>query len=82
MCHGRLKGTYVGIESDSEKVRTITECEVCSDLADRAFESGPTDLNEIALKFLAHVIQKHTEEVLAVLAEKYIPVFMAKRAMR
>ncbi len=68
--------------ADSAKNRTIPECEVCSDLADRAFESGPTDLNEIALKFLSHVIQDHTEEVLAVLAEKYVPIFMAKRAMR
>ena len=61
----------MGIETDddSEKVRTISECEICSDLADRAFESGPTELNEIALKFLAHVIQNHTEEVLAVLAD-------------
>ena len=72
----------MGSETDSEKGRTIPECDVCSDLADRAFESGPTDLNEIALKFLAHVIEKHTEEVLAVLAEKYVPIFMAKRAMR
>jgi len=73
----------LGAESDgSEKVRPISECEICSDLADRAFESGPAELNEIALKFLSHVIQNHTEEVLAVLAEKYVPIFMAKRAMR
>ena len=64
------------------KPRSIPECEVCSDLADRAFESGPAELNEIAVKFLTHVIQNHTEEVLALLAEKYVPIFMAKRAMR
>ena len=72
----------MGTETDSGRVKSIPECEVCSDLADRAFESGPTDLNEIATKFLTHVIQSHTEELLAVLAEKYVPMFMAKRAMR
>ncbi len=71
----------MGIDSDS-KIKTIPECEICSDLADRAFDSGPAELNEIALKFLTHVIQDHTEEVLALLAEKYVPIFMAKRAMR
>ena len=71
----------MGIDKDT-KIKTIPECDVCSDLADRAFESGPAELNEIALKFLTHVIQNHTEELLSLLAEKYVPIFMAKRAMR
>ncbi len=72
----------MGSEAESGKLKTIADCEMCSDLADRAFESGPAELNEIAVKFLTHVIQDHTDELLALLAEKYVPIFMAKRAMR
>lgn len=62
--------------------QTISQCEICSDIADRGFESGPAQINEIALKFLAHVIQTHTDELMALLAERYLPIFMSKRALR
>jgi hypothetical protein len=68
---------------DDRKVRSIAECEVCADLADRAFEANrPSVMGEVASKFLEHVIKNHTGELMAVLAEKYIPVFVNKRAMR
>ncbi len=72
----------LGSEAEPGKARTIADCEACSDLADRAFESGPAELNKIAVKFLTHVIHDHTDELMALLAEKYVPIFMAKRAMR
>lgn len=62
--------------------KPIAQCEKCSDLADRAFEAGPTDLNDVAVLFLNHVISDHTGELLQILAEKYVPIFMSKRAMR
>jgi hypothetical protein len=34
------------------------------------------------VQFLNHVVRDHTGELLSVLAEKYLPIFMNKRAMR
>ena len=64
------------------KVENISECETCLELADRAFESEPSRRGEIALEFLNHVVQKHTGELLGLLAERYGPVFMRKRALK
>lgn len=61
---------------------TISQCETYSDIADRRFESGPAGLNEIALKFLTHVIESHRDELMALLAETYLPIFVSKRALR
>lgn len=55
---------------------------MCADIADRAFESRPGEIEKIAIEFLNHVMQAHTEEVLAVLAERYAPIFLAKRSLR
>ena len=66
----------------STNVVPISNCETCADIADRAFESRPGEIGKIAVDFLNHVMQNHTEEVLAVLAERYAPVFLAKRSMR
>jgi len=65
------------------KTRPIADCEVCADLADKAFEATkPSMMGEIATAFLDHVIKNHTGELLSLLAEKYVPIFMNKRAMR
>jgi ATP-dependent Lon protease len=64
------------------KVKQIPECETCAELADRAFESEPTQRGEIALEFLNHVVQRHPDELLGLLAERYGPVFMRRRAMK
>ncbi len=63
-------------------VKTIPECETCMEFADRAFESEPNRRGEIALEFLNHVVQKHTGELLGLLAEKYGPTFMRRRALK
>jgi hypothetical protein len=61
----------------------ISQCESCADLADQAFESGTeVEVSKIAVRFLEHVVNEHTGEVMSVLAEKYAPIFMSKRAMR
>jgi ATP-dependent Lon protease len=67
---------------ESTKVKTIPECEICMKLADRVFESEPIKRGEIALEFLNHVGQKHTGELLGLLAEKYGPAFMRRRALK
>jgi ATP-dependent Lon protease len=64
------------------KVDPISECEKCLELADKAFDSDPNLRAEIAVQFLNHVVRDHTGELLALLAEKYLPIFMNKRAMR
>jgi len=60
----------------------IVKCQTCADIADRAFESGQDKMGEIATLFLNHVVQNHTGELLGILAERYGPVFLAKREMR
>ena len=71
------------IYGDDAAVKPISECETCADLADKAFEAKqPQIMGEIASSFLNHVIKDHTGELMAVLAEKYIPIFTKKRAMR
>ena len=64
------------------KLKPIPECDTCMDLADKAFESNPTQSGEIVLSFLNHVINEHTGELLSVLIEKYGPIFMKKRSLR
>lgn len=64
------------------KVEPISECEKCLELADKAFDSDPSLRAEIAVQFLNHVVRDHTGELLGLLAEKYLPIFMSKRSMR
>lgn len=64
------------------KVEPIADCDRCLELADKAFDSDPNFRAEIAVQFLNHVVRDHTGELLALLAEKYLPIFMNKRAMR
>jgi len=60
----------------------IVKCQTCADIADKAFESGQEKMGEVASEFLNHVMRNHTGELLGVLAERYGPVFMAKRELR
>jgi hypothetical protein len=61
----------------------ISECGTCADLADQAFESGSeTEIGNVAVRFLEHVMNEHTGEIINLLAEKYGPIFMTKRALR
>jgi ATP-dependent Lon protease len=64
------------------KVKKITDCEICTELADRALEAEPRQRGEIVLEFLNHVVREHTGELLGLLAEKYGPEFMRKRALK
>jgi hypothetical protein len=67
----------------NSRIVPIAECDTCIDLADQAFESGTeVEIGRIAVRFLEHVISEHAGEVMSVLAEKYAPIFMTKRAMR
>jgi len=64
------------------EVEPISRCEKCMELADRAFESNPSKMEEIAVSFLNHVVRQHPDELLALLIEKYGPIFLNKRALR
>ena len=63
------------------KIKTITDCDTCMELADRAFESE-SNRGQIAMEFLNHVIQEHTGELLGLLAERYGPTFLRRRALK
>ena len=64
------------------KITMIPECETCMELADRVFESEPNRRGEIASEFLTHVVQSHAAELLGLLAERYAPGFMKRRALK
>ncbi len=67
---------------NAAKARAIPDCATCMDFADRAFEAGPTRGGTIAREFLDHVVQEHSDEVLALLAERYGPEFLRRRALK
>lgn len=64
------------------RVRSILECTVCMDLADKAFEAGPTGGAKAARDFLDHVTREHPDELLGLIAERYGPAFMRRRALK
>lgn len=61
---------------------SIVKCHVCADFADKAFESTPDKLAQVSAGFLNHVVEEHTGELMNLLAERYGPIFLAKREMR
>lgn len=66
-----------------ERSTPIARCDTCIEIADRAFDGGgPQAFQDAASTFLNHVLEKHTEELLALLAERYGPIFLAKRELR
>jgi hypothetical protein len=61
----------------------IARCDVCIEIADKAFDNGgPQAFQDAAAIFLKHVVDKHTGELFGLLAERYGPIFLAKREMR
>ena len=62
--------------------KPITECEICADLADRAFDGEQDTRGEAIVQLLNHMVGNHTTELLNVLAEKYGPAFMKRRSLR
>ena len=60
----------------------IVECSTCVDLADRAFELGPGRGAQAARDFLEHVSREHPDELLGLIAERYGPEFMRRRALK
>jgi ATP-dependent Lon protease len=67
---------------EATEIKTIPECDTCADLADQAIESEPSQRAESMTAFLTHVVSEHPAELLALLAEKYGPTFMNKRALK
>jgi len=64
------------------KTPTILECPTCIDLADKAFEAGPSIGAKVAREFLEHVTREHPDELLGMIAERYGPAFMRRRALK
>ena len=64
------------------KVPSILECPTCMDLADKAFEAGPAGGARAARDFLEHAIREHPDELLGLIAERYGPAFMRRRALK
>ena len=64
------------------KAAPILECPTCIDLADRAFEAGPAAGAHAAREFLDHAMREHPDEMLALIAERYGPAFMRRRALK
>ncbi len=62
--------------------KPIPECEICADLADKAFDSDQSERAEAIVELLNHMVGSHTAELLNVLAEKYGPAFMKRRSLR
>jgi len=66
----------------SSRASIILDCATCIELADRAFEAGDKGGEKVAREFLSHVVRDHPGELLALLAEKYGPAFLSRRALR
>lgn len=64
------------------EAKPIPECEICADLADKAFDSDQSTRAEAIVELLNHMVTSHTSELLNVLAEKYGPSFMKRRSLR
>ncbi len=64
------------------KTKTILDCPTCIELADKAFELGPSGAARAARDFLDHVAREHPDELLSLIAERYGPAFMRRRALK
>jgi hypothetical protein len=60
----------------------IVRCDTCAEIADAALEGGPERFQQNATVFLSHVVESHPGELLGLLAERYGPIFLARREMR
>jgi ATP-dependent Lon protease len=79
--HGLFEKQLTALKLMS-KTPTILECPTCMDLADRAFEAGPSIGAKVAREFLEHVTKEHPDELLGMIAERYGPAFMRRRALK
>jgi len=78
----RLFDRQLHILKAAKQAEPISECEKCMEYVDRALEADPSERAEATLILLNHVITEHTGELLALLAERYGPIFMRRRALR
>ena len=62
--------------------KTIMDCPTCMELANKAFDLGPSAAVKVAREFLDHVTREHPDEVLGLLAEKYGPAFLRRRSFK
>jgi ATP-dependent Lon protease len=70
---------------DLKKVASVTpieDCPTCMDLADRAFDLGLNQSGEVAGEFLEHVVKEHPDELMVLLAGRYGPAFLRRRALK
>ena len=78
----RLLGRQLEDLKKQATVTTIEECPDCMDLADRAFDLGLNESGEVAREFLDHVVKEHPDELLVLLAGRYGPSFLRRRALK
>jgi len=78
----RLFEKQLGALKTMAKTPTILDCPACMDLADKAFEAGPTTGAKVARQFLEHLAKEHPDELLGIIAERYGPAFMRRRALK
>ena len=64
------------------KTPMVLECPTCMDFADRAFEEGPSTGARVARQFLEHLTKEHPDELLGIVAERYGPAFVRRRALK
>jgi len=62
--------------------KTILDCPTCSDLADKAFDLGPSRGRDVATEFLDHVVRDHRDELMALLVARYGPTFLSRRELK
>jgi len=65
-----------------ERPTPIERCDTCAEIADRALDGQGQVFQDASVAFLRHVLEKHPGELLGLLAERYGPVFLAKRQLR
>jgi len=79
--HGLFEKQLTALTNMS-KTPTILECQTCMDLADKAFEAGPSTGAKMVREFLEHLTKEHPDELLSIIAERYGPAFMRRRALK
>jgi len=78
----RLFSRQLGDLKKQASKPTIEECETCMDLADKAFDMGLNQGGDIAKEFLVHVVREHPDELMVLLAGRYGPTFLRRRALK
>ena len=65
-----------------QKPTPIERCESCAEIADMALDGGVEVFRKASSEFLKHVVDVHPAEILGLIAERYGPIFLAKRQLR